>query len=139
MREELSDLVHRYAALVDNREMKAAAALFAADGTLVVPDPPDVLDPVLEHRGRADIIAALEAIPRTFHALVGEVFDVDGADRARGRIACVAHHLLDPSTDLVWHLRYADTYVRVDARWRIERRELHLHQIEVRPLRRSSG
>lgn len=69
----------------------------------------------------------LTGLVRTFHAIVGEVYDGD-----RGRIACVAHHVLDETTDLVWHLRYLDTYEG----GLIARRELHLDLIEVRPLKR---
>lgn len=131
----IHDLVHRYAARVDDRDFAGVTALFVPDGILVVPDPPAVLDPVLEHVGRAAIeesMTALNGLVRTFHAIVGEVIDGD-----RGRIACVAHHVLDEKTDLVWHLRYLDEYASTDEGWRIARRELHLDLIEVRPLKRT--
>jgi hypothetical protein len=70
----------------------------------------------------------LHGLVRTFHAIVGEVYD-----GSHGRIACVAHHVLDEHTDLVWHLRYVDTY----ADGLIARRELHLDLIEVRALKRA--
>ncbi|MFN2537313.1 MAG: nuclear transport factor 2 family protein, partial [Mycobacteriales bacterium] len=94
---ELSQLVHRYALAIDSRQ--SVVPLFTADGALVVPDPPQVLDPVIEHVGPAAIAAATSGLPRTFHAIVGEVFST-GADGARGRIACVAHHVVDAQTDL---------------------------------------
>lgn len=131
---ELSQLVHGYAARVDDRQ--PVAELFTEDGVLVAPDPPDVLDPVREHQGRPAIAAATSALPPTFHAVVGEVYSVDG-DRATGRVACVAHHVVDPRTDLVWHLRYADTYRREDGAWRFARRELSIDLIESRPLKRA--
>ena len=131
---ELSQLVHTYAARVDDR--LPVAELFTDDGALVVPDPPDVLDPVVAHVGHAAITAATSGLPRTFHAVVGEVYAVDG-DRATGRVACVAHHVVEPRTDLVWHLRYLDAYRAVAGRWLIERRELHLDLVETRPLKRS--
>jgi hypothetical protein len=130
---ELSQLVHRYALTVD--EGGAVAELFTADGALVVPDPPDVLVPTTEHRGHDAIAAATSGLPRTFHAVVGEVYDV-GDGTARGRIACVAHHLLDPRTDLVWHLRYDDSYVRGPDRWRFARRALTIEVIATRPVKR---
>jgi hypothetical protein len=127
---ELSQLVHRYAARVDDG--LGVGELFTPEGVLVVPDPPDVLDPVVEHVGRDAIQAATTGLPRTFHAIVGEVYDGD-----RGRIACVAHHVIGPTTDLVWHLRYADTYAQVDGRWLIARRELSLDLVETRVLKRA--
>lgn len=130
MTRELSQLVHRYAARVDDG--LGVGALFTEDGVLVVPDPPDVLDPVLEHAGRDAIQAATTVGIRTFHEVVGTVFDGHC-----GRIACVAHHLVKPDLDLVWHVRYADTYAEVDGTWLIERRELSIDLIETRPLKRS--
>jgi hypothetical protein len=131
---ELSDLVHRYASYVDDHRTDLVATLFTATGVLVLPEPPAVLDPVHEHSVDA-AMSQLAAIPRTFHAIVGEVYDVSGA-AATGRIACVAHHVIDPKTDLVWHLRYLDTYVLED-RWLISRRELWIDLIETRPLKRA--
>jgi ketosteroid isomerase-like protein len=136
-RVELLDLVHRYAAEVDARNLDAVAALFTPDGVLVTPDPPKVLDPVHEARGREAITAqlhSLDAIPRTFHAVVGSVFE----DNSTGRVACVAHHLLpDGKTDLVWHVRYADSYQRTDDGWRIASRRLHIDVIETRAVART--
>ena len=54
-----------------------------------------------------------------------------------GRIACVAHHVIAPDRDLVWHLRYADDYAQVDGSWLLARRELTIDLIETRPLKRS--
>jgi len=131
---ELSQLVHTYAARIDDRQ--PVDDLFTEDAVLLAPDPPDVLDPVREHAGRAAIAAATGSLPPTFHEIVGEVYDVDG-DRATGRVACVAHHVVDPRTDLVWHLRYADSYRRADGRWRFARRELSIDLLETRPLKRA--
>ena len=127
---ELSQLVHRYAARVDDG--LGAGALFTPDGVLVVPDPPEVLDPVVEHVGRDAVQAATTGLPRTFHAIVGEVYD-----GTRGRIACVAHHVVAPQTDLVWHLRYDDTYAQLEGAWLLARRELSIDLVETRPLKRA--
>jgi hypothetical protein len=131
---ELSQLVHSYAARIDDRQ--PVVQLFTEEAVLLAPDPPDVLDPVREHAGRDAIAAATGALPPTFHAIVGEVYAVDG-DRATGRIACVAHHVVDERTDLVWHLRYADSYRAQDGVWRFARRELSIDLIETRTLKRA--
>ena len=127
---ELSQLVHSYAARVDDRQ--PTGSLFTDDAVLVVPDPPGVLDPVIDHVGREAIVAATSGLPPTFHAIVGEVYG-----ESTGRIACVAHHVIDGRTDLVWHLRYADTYRQVAGAWLFARRELSIDLIETRPLKRA--
>ena len=142
-RSALSDLVHRYAAGVDDRQFDAVAALFTEGAELVVPEPPTVLTPLHSHRGRpaiATAVATVGAVARTEHAIVGEVYD-DGPrpGTARGRIACVAHHWTqraDEVLDAAWHLRYDDDYESTDAGWRITRRSLTVNAIETRPVRR---
>jgi len=139
----LSDLVHRYAAGVDDRQFDAVAALFTFTAELTVPDPPAALRPIHSHRGQAAIVAAVAAVAqtvRTEHAIVGEVYDeIPGPRSARGRIACIAHHWserADEIIDVVWHLRYDDEYELTDAGWRISRRALTIIAIETRPVRR---
>lgn len=142
-RSALRDLVHRYAAGVDERHFDSVAALFTEDAELLVPDPPATLDPVHRHRGVAEIraaVASVDAVIRTEHAVVGEVYDAGPQpDGARGRIACIAHHWsrrADALIDLVWHVRYDDEYQRTHAGWRIRRRSLTINAIETRPVRR---
>lgn len=133
LRLALGDLVHRYAALADQRRTEELAALFAEDGELVVPTPPERLEPHLALRGRAAItehLAVLAGLTLTSHQLVGEVYDALDATRATGRVACVAHHL-DGERDVVWHLHYDDTYVLESGAWRFHRRELHLDFIHT--------
>jgi 3-phenylpropionate/cinnamic acid dioxygenase small subunit len=142
-RAALTDLVHRYAAGIDDRQFDVVAELFTSTAELTVPDPPTVLNPVHRHRGQVAISAAITTVAatvRTEHAIVGEVYDAGpGADRARGRIACIAHHWTqraDQLTDVVWHLRYDDEYDLTDAGWRIDRRALTINAIETPPVRR---
>lgn len=139
---QLADLVHRYAAAVDDRRFSDAADLFAEDAELFVPDPPRSLDPDTRHHGRraiGDAVAAVAAVDRTEHAVVGEVYTASGPDRATGRVACVAHHWTrrdDQISDVVWHLRYDDEYVRTGPMWLFARRALTINAIETRPARR---
>ena len=139
----LSDLVHRYAANVDDRQFDTVATLFTATAELAVPEPPAALQPVHSHRGQAAItaaIAAVAAVTRTEHAIVGEVYDEAARPgTASGRVACIAHHWSrrgDEVVDVVWHLRYDDDYELTDAGWRIGRRALTINAIETRPVRR---
>ncbi len=142
-RATLSDLVHRYAARVDDRQFGTIAELFTDDAELVLPDPPVALEPVRVHSGHAaiaDAVAAVAATICTQHAIVGEVYDTGARPgAARGRIACIAHHWVrhdDKVRDVTWHLRYADEYQRTaDDGWRIRRRELAIDAIDTRPVR----
>lgn len=147
-RAALSDLVHRYAALVDDRQFDAVATLFTDTAELVVADPPATLKPVHVHRGRDAIAVAVGAVARvarTEHAVVGEVYDLAGQPGlARGRITGIAHHWTQRSVDgdgteivdVIWHLRYDDEYRLTDAGWRISRRALTVNAIETRQVRR---
>ncbi|TQS26621.1 nuclear transport factor 2 family protein [Microbispora sp. KK1-11] len=142
----LADLVARYALYADERDTARLTGLFTPDGVLVLPDPPRALGPVLTRTGHEEIAAAmtaLESLTMTFHALAGQVVDPGPEPgTATGAVACVAHHLserADGPSDLVWHLRYADTYRRLDGAWRIARREVRIDWIETRPVRRVRG
>jgi ketosteroid isomerase-like protein len=142
-RAALGDLVARYALYVDQRDHDAVAGLFTEDGVLVLPDLPTSMLPTVVHRGRAAVRAAMAStarVPRTFHALLGEVYDAgEDSSRAHGAVACAAHHLTERApgevVDRVWHLRYRDDYVRRGDGWAIARRELHLATVELRPVR----
>ncbi|MGI5326466.1 nuclear transport factor 2 family protein [Actinomadura nitritigenes] len=143
-RVELLDLVARYALYADRRDIDAMAGLFTADAVLVLPSAPDELGPVRAFTGRAEIagtLAALNGVPVTFHALVGQVLDAGpGPGTATGEIACVAHHLTERddgrTSDLVWNCRYTDAYRLDGGTWRIARREQRIDSIETRPVRR---
>jgi hypothetical protein len=140
-RAALSDLVHRYAANVDDRQFDAVAELFTATAELAVPEPPAALRPVHSHRGQAAIAKAVAAVAqtvRTHHAIVGEVYSDLSETVSKGRIACIAHHFnqrADEFIDAVWHLRYDDEYALTEIGWRISRRALTILAIETRPMR----
>jgi hypothetical protein len=142
-RAALTDVVHRYAAGIDDRRFGSVAELFTENAELTLPDPPTTLEPVHQHRGHAaisDAVAAVAATIRTQHAIVGEVYDAGPrSGTARGRIACVAHHWVhhdDQIRDVTWYLRYDDEYRLTDTGWRITLRALTINAIEARPVRR---
>lgn len=138
---DLADLVHRYAATVDDRRFDDIPELFTDTAEIILPDPPRQLAPVLVKRGPDGIraaLAALDTVTRTQHEIVGEVYAA-GRGHATGRITCVAHHwtqTADGITDLVWHLRYDDEYLPDSSGWRISRRALTLNAIETKPIRK---
>ncbi|MCV7429942.1 nuclear transport factor 2 family protein [Mycobacterium montefiorense] len=142
-RAALSDLVHRYAAGVDDRQFDAVVALFTAEAELTVPEPPAELKPIHSHRGQqaiATAVASVAEVARTEHAIVGEVYDAGSRPgTAQGRVACVAHHWTQRAEDVLdvaWHLRYDDEYESTDSGWRISRRSLTVNAIETHPVRR---
>jgi len=140
---DIADLVARYAAYADARELDGLADLFTVDAELVLPDPPADLGPVRSVIGRPAItagMAGLDGFPLTLHALLGHV--VDAGERpgtATGVLACSAHHVADALDgdirDLVWHLHYRDRYRQEAGRWRFERRELQIDWIQTHPVR----
>jgi len=139
----LTDLVHRYAADVDDRQFDSVSELFTTAAELRLPEPPAALTPIHSHLGRRAISAAVAAVAmvaRTEHAIIGEVYHQGlRPGTARGRIACIAHHWDqrgDEMVDVVWHLRYDDEYELTDGGWRISRRALTINAIETRPVRR---
>jgi hypothetical protein len=138
----LADLVHLYAAAVDDRRFDDVVELFTETAELHLPDPPRSLDPVRVLHGRDGVRAAMKAlvVERTEHAIVGDVY-ADGPEPgyALGRITAVAHHWTRRAgqvTDLVWHVRYDDEYMRTKSGWRIHGRALTINAIETRPVRR---
>ena len=135
----LAELVHVYAAAVDDRRFDDVVELFTDTAELRLPDPPRELLPVHVHRGLDGVraaMAALAGVDRTEHAIVGEVYAAQAEpDYALGRITCVAHHWSRRDghvTDLVWHLRYDDEYLRTPSGWRIHGRALTINAIESR-------
>ncbi len=139
----LADLVHLYAAAVDDRRFGDVIELFTETAEMRLPDPPRSLDPVRHHQGRDGVriaMAALSGLARTQHAIVGEVYAPGAeADYALGRITCVAHHFSvadEQATDLIWHLRYDDEYLRTRSGWRIHGRALTINAIATQPIRR---
>ncbi|WP_422746662.1 nuclear transport factor 2 family protein [Mycobacterium sp. WMMD1722] len=139
----LADLVHLYAAAVDDRRFDDVVRLFTDTAQLRLPDPPRALDPVRRldgHDGVRAAMAALSDVERTEHAIVGEVYaETPDPDYALGRITAIAHHwtLTERGpTDLVWHLRYDDEYQRTAAGWRFHGRALTVNAIETCATRR---
>jgi len=139
----LADLVHLYASAVDDRRFDNVAELFTETAEFRLPDPPRSLEPVRHHHGRDGVraaMAALAPVSRTEHAIVGEVYAAgEDVHYALGRITCIAHHWTVNNgqiTDLVWHLRYDDEYMRTPAGWRIHGRALTINAIETRPVHR---
>ena len=131
------ELAAAYAAAVDARDWAALADLFVEDAVLVTPDPPRSLDPVVESRGREQIVATIrrvEAFAATEHRVGSTDWEGDDAT-ATGRTTGEAHHHVDGAEphSWVWYVEYRDEVVRTGAGWRFTTRALTVSRIEKRP------
>lgn len=103
--------------------------------------------PTVRRAGREQlerIPSGLSRYDATHHAVGVATYGVEG-DTATGDVTGVAHHLVadgggdtagslgtSGALDTIWYLRYLDEYLRVDDRWLLARRALHLRGIERR-------
>ena len=124
----LRELVDRYAAAVDARDAEAFAALFGADGELVVVRAGHDSSTRRGPEELGEITRLLARYGSTLHLVANHLVELDG-DRATGVALCQAHHLVDldeVQRDLVLTIRYHDTYARTGPGWTFARREVHI-------------
>src|SRR5712691_6261304 len=73
----------------------------------------------------------------TMHFNGQSTIALDG-ERATGESYCIAHHLFTEDGQrklMVAHLRYADTFVKIDGAWLFAERNLYVDWAETRPSR----
>jgi ketosteroid isomerase-like protein len=135
---EIRVLSDRYAAAVDGRDVDALLAVFAPDACLVRRPDGDGT-PGFELVGHDALRGVIRQLARSYrstsHVLGARDYDVASAS-ATGEVSCTAHHLREGDggevIDRVLHVRYLDTYARVDRGWLITRRELRVDRTEER-------
>ena len=121
----IQDLLGRYAFAADygKGDPESWAALFIDDGRFEVPEISLVV------AGRAALIKFIEGLHRTVpglhHVMSNFVIDIDG-DRARGKCELNEFMLRPEAIYNNLHGWYEDDYVRVDRRWYIKVRRVHL-------------
>jgi uncharacterized protein (TIGR02246 family) len=136
---EIRQVVERYCNAADRGDGDAVAQLFAEDGEFVMWLDPNLTEPTSHRRGREEIASAINRIrdySHTHHSIANCVATIY-ADRATCETRCDAHHLIgEPPNvrDYTLYLRYDDQYVRVDGRWLLSRRELHVNWISITPV-----
>jgi ketosteroid isomerase-like protein len=124
---ELSDLVHRYAMAVDDRDFETLRDVYAEEATFVG----RTASPV----GREAVIEYLRTTQATngvtVHCPTSQLVTFEGPDRASGVVVSSAQ--LDIEGDMTYLVfRYYDDYVRRDGRWQFARRELrNVHPLPV--------
>ncbi|MEY2432311.1 MAG: hypothetical protein QOC92_2036 [Acidimicrobiaceae bacterium] len=134
----IRELVDAYAHCADRRDAVGQKSLFTEDTHFVVymqgegSEPTQVLD------GREALTPVFEALNNyqaTMHFNGQSTITLDG-DRATGESYCIAHHLFTEGGErklMVAHLRYDDTFVKVDGAWLFGERNLYVDWTETRP------
>lgn len=118
-REEIRDVMRRYARGVDRFDLDAIRACYH----------PDATDERGPYQGDVDgFIAYLDSdkglrmFLRTTHSVTDHAVEVDG-DSATCESVTIAHHRL-PDEHYLLGLRYLDRFERRDGEWRIARRKV---------------
>jgi hypothetical protein len=136
----IRELVDAYAHCADRRLAEQQKALFTEDTHFVVymegrgTEPTQVLD------GRESLTPVFDDLNRyqaTQHFNGQSTVWLDG-DRATGESYCIAHHLFADDGGrklMIAHLRYGDTFVKVDGAWLFRKRNLYVDWIETKPSR----
>ncbi len=145
-RAQIRDLVDGYAVLVDARDFAGVAELFTTDAVLVVPEPPSELNPIRSVIGRSAIqeeLSRLKDFAVTFHSVNALLVSTGRDDNlADGRVNGIAHHVrftADGPRDLVWYVRYQDSYERTESGWLVARRALTIEMIESHAIKRANA
>jgi hypothetical protein len=136
----IRELVEAYAHCADRRDAKGQMALFTADTHFVVYMNVKNPTPSQELRSRealAPVFANLNQYAATMH-FVGQstIFTLSG-DRATGEAYCIAHHLTvdgEKRRMMIAHLRYLDTFAKIDGAWLFAERLLYVDWLDQRAL-----
>jgi len=139
-RNDIRQLIERYAGYADARKADDLAELFADDGELVVWLEPTTEEPSVR-RGRpaiAEAIGFLSRFHHTQHLIANSIIEVGpNTETGHAETQCTAHHLTvdgADATDWTVYLRYSDDFARIDGRWLIARRELRVMWTTTTPV-----
>lgn len=133
----IRELVDAYAHCADRRDAEGQKSLFTADARFVVYMEGQGSAPTQELHGRealTPVFADLNRYDATMHFNGQSTVALD-ADRATGESYCIAHHLFTDHGErklMVAHLRYADTFARVDGAWLFAERRLYVDWTDTR-------
>ena len=133
----IRELVDAYAHCADRRDSEGQKALFTEDTHFVVYMDGDGSEPTQVLDGRAALTPVFEALNNyqaTMHFNGQSTIVLDG-DRATGESYCIAHHVFTEGGErklMVAHLRYDDTFVKVDGGWLFAERKLYVDWTETR-------
>ncbi|MDH3705279.1 MAG: nuclear transport factor 2 family protein [Acidimicrobiia bacterium] len=110
-RDEIGQLVYRYAAAIDRRDLDELAGLFAPDADFGAAGRGP-------HGARVMFGAALREIGMAVLLVANHLIDFDDPTHARGQVWCRGY--IDDNREgfIEQMIQYRDHYVRVDDRWR---------------------
>ncbi len=134
----IRELFDAYAHCADRRDAKGQMALFTEDTHFVVYMDAGNAEPTQDLHGRetlAPVFDALNAYVATMHFNGQSTVELNG-DRATGESYCIAHHLFTEDGErqlMLAHLRYGDTFVKLDGAWLFAERNLYVDWIETKP------
>ena len=117
-REEIRQLVSRYALALDSRDPTALAALFVSD--VKVGDGRAGREALAEWFGEI-----LRPYTITFHLIGNHVIELTGEDRATGVVYCRPEHQVGDLW-VVMPMQYWDRYERQDGHWYFKSRSPHV-------------
>jgi len=136
----IRELVEAYAHCADRRDAKGQMALFTADTHFVVymnakePTPTQELH---SSEALAPVFAGLNQYAATMHFVGQSTISTLSGDRARGEAYRIAHHLTvdgEKRRLMVAHLRYLDTFAKINGAWLFAERLLYVEWLEERGL-----
>jgi SnoaL-like domain len=136
----IRELVEAYAHCADRRDANGQMSLFTADTHFEVymnakdPTPSQELH---SREALAPVFADLNQYDATTHFLGQSTIFTLKDDRATGETYCIAHHLTvdgEKRRLMVAHLRYLDTFAKVDRAWLFAERLLYVDWLEERAL-----
>jgi hypothetical protein len=133
----IRELIDAYAHCADRRLAEEQKSLFTEDTHFVVymngqgSEPTQVID---GREGLTPVFEDLNRYEATQHVNGQSTIELDG-DRATGESYCIAHHLFtdDERKLMLAHLRYGDTFVKLDSAWLFAERNLYVDWIETKP------
>ncbi len=134
----IRELFDAYARCADRRDAEGQKSLFSDDTHFVVylngqgAEPTQVLD---GREALTPVFDDLNNYQATMHFNGQSTIALDG-DRATGESYCIAHHLFTDDGErklMVAHLRYHDTFAKVDGTWLFAERNLYVDWTETRP------
>ena len=137
-RAAIRELLDAYAQSADRRDVNGQKRLFTEDTHFVVYMDRQGSDPAHALDGRGGLTPVFDDLNRyqaTQHFNGQSTVELDG-DRATGESYCIAHHLYTEDGErklMLAHLRYGDTFVKLDGAWLFAERNLYVDWTETRP------
>jgi hypothetical protein len=136
----IRELVEAYAYCADRRDAKGQMNLFTIDTHFVVYMNAKDTKPSQELHSRQDlapVFADLNQYAATMHFVGQSTIITLNRDRALGQAYCIAHHLTvdgEKRRLMIAHLRYVDTFAKIDGTWLFSERLLYVDWLEQRAL-----